>query len=637
MDAKSERAEKKRIWQKDCNASFSNIGNFVIFFGLPFILYLMTLSPGISEGDSPELIGVSHSLGIAHVGYPLFALLGKTFSVLLPLGSIAYRVNLLSASCGALSLWLLSLLAGRLFPDLGRLILVLLFGTLYLWEQAVIAEVYTLNVLVSTLFISSFLFFDKQMNLRMYGTSFFLLGLSFSSHHSAIFLLVPFLVYRGGDYLRRDGSLLRRLLWGMFFFVTGTSVFLYVPIRAGQQVLWNWNYADNFHGFFELMTGNSFRETVTFSLDWGELLLRLHDYFFYLVSGPAFFWGPLFIMGFFILYRHQKQFCYFYLSLALVELIYCLFINVAPLDVTPFGLLTLLFSLLFVSAALQAVRDMSERFLHQKAELLYTIILLVILGINGKSEFLEVSRFSDTIAADFAWNIEASVSLADVVVCERDEIFPLFYRQTVEHGFSNNELLHVLLFPRPPQWYARHLQDLYGKSFFFNKFDFTHSRTWQEALFHASRTESCPIVTTFYDISRPPLVVELQAQGFLYRLHGSEFSNEFQHVFLWSHYRFPESIHYRPSLLLEKFVAILLWKARKMFFLSPVEAEKFWLQALELDPKNETVLYELMQLAQHVNQESKVKFFRQKLLHYFPEKLYYQQFPPGQPIKTLDR
>lgn len=60
-----------------------------------YILYVRTLAPTVTSEDSGELITAAYTLGIAHPpGYPLWCILGKLFS-LIPLGNVAWRVNLL--------------------------------------------------------------------------------------------------------------------------------------------------------------------------------------------------------------------------------------------------------------------------------------------------------------------------------------------------------------------------------------------------------------------------------------------------------------------------------------------------------------------------------------------------------------
>ncbi len=68
-----------------------------------FLLYVSTMAPSVAPGDSAEFQFVPYILGIAHPpGYALYILLGKLFT-LLPLGSVAYRMNLFTALCGALA------------------------------------------------------------------------------------------------------------------------------------------------------------------------------------------------------------------------------------------------------------------------------------------------------------------------------------------------------------------------------------------------------------------------------------------------------------------------------------------------------------------------------------------------------
>ncbi|MDO8674171.1 MAG: DUF2723 domain-containing protein [Dehalococcoidia bacterium] len=66
-------------------------------------LYWATLAPGVTGGDSAEFQFIPYILGIAHyTGYPLYTLVGKVWSFL-PFGTVAYRMNLLSAVLGAIA------------------------------------------------------------------------------------------------------------------------------------------------------------------------------------------------------------------------------------------------------------------------------------------------------------------------------------------------------------------------------------------------------------------------------------------------------------------------------------------------------------------------------------------------------
>ena len=66
-------------------------------------LYLKTLVPTLYWGDSGEFATTSYFLGIPHQpGYPLYNLLGKLFTYL-PVGNVAFRMNIISALFAALT------------------------------------------------------------------------------------------------------------------------------------------------------------------------------------------------------------------------------------------------------------------------------------------------------------------------------------------------------------------------------------------------------------------------------------------------------------------------------------------------------------------------------------------------------
>ncbi len=73
-------------------------------------IYLATLAPSVTFWDAGEFIAAAHGLGIPHPpGTPLFVLLAHVWGLLMPVGEYAFRLNLLSAVCGAIaaSCWFL--------------------------------------------------------------------------------------------------------------------------------------------------------------------------------------------------------------------------------------------------------------------------------------------------------------------------------------------------------------------------------------------------------------------------------------------------------------------------------------------------------------------------------------------------
>ncbi len=125
-------------------------------------VYNATLTPSLSYAspDGNELATVPYILGLAHsTGYPLYTWLGKLFTFI-PVGDVAHRVNLMSATLGAAGAALLYIILRFLTSDLERrtssylasAFAALLFGfSRTFWSQTTIAEVYAPNVFMVTL------------------------------------------------------------------------------------------------------------------------------------------------------------------------------------------------------------------------------------------------------------------------------------------------------------------------------------------------------------------------------------------------------------------------------------------------------------------------------------------------------
>jgi len=121
-------------------------------------LYVRTAAPTVLTADSGEFQFVPYIAGIAHpTGYPLYTMLGWLWSHALPLGDVAYRMNLFSALWAALAVALLYLtsvlflrLASPNIPQGGLYVSALVAAATLavsqtFWSQAVIAEVYSLH------------------------------------------------------------------------------------------------------------------------------------------------------------------------------------------------------------------------------------------------------------------------------------------------------------------------------------------------------------------------------------------------------------------------------------------------------------------------------------------------------------
>src|SRR5881396_2294146 len=86
----------------------------VLLFLLFLALYVRTSAPSVLSGDSAEFQMAAPLLGVPHpTTYPLYILLGKLATLIIPLGDLAYRVTLVSSVAAAGAVALFFLLARR--------------------------------------------------------------------------------------------------------------------------------------------------------------------------------------------------------------------------------------------------------------------------------------------------------------------------------------------------------------------------------------------------------------------------------------------------------------------------------------------------------------------------------------------
>ena len=84
------------------------LGVGVLSGALALALYLGTLAPTVTFADAGELAAAAYTLDVAHPpGFPLYLLLGKLFTLLVPWGRVVQRLNAFSALCAAATVGLL--------------------------------------------------------------------------------------------------------------------------------------------------------------------------------------------------------------------------------------------------------------------------------------------------------------------------------------------------------------------------------------------------------------------------------------------------------------------------------------------------------------------------------------------------
>lgn len=278
----------------------------VLAFGLPFLIYLLTLAPTIYNLDSAELSTAAATGGIVRAtGYPLYLLLGRLWSVI-PVGDVGYRLNLLSAVCGALTIFLswhiLARLKVNVWARAGAL--GLLATAPYFWALSLIAEVYTLHTVLMAAVILLMLRWYERPSVWGLGAAVFLLALSLGNHAATV-LLAPACLFLVLVRAPRLAFSPRTLVVGGLALVAGISIYLYLPF------LYTFDPAFNYAGVYDvtgkfipvdlttasglwwLISGKAFSGQM-FAYELGELWPEIHNFgvqlwvaFFAIGIGPG--------------------------------------------------------------------------------------------------------------------------------------------------------------------------------------------------------------------------------------------------------------------------------------------------------------------------------------------------------------
>ncbi len=228
---------------------------------MALVVYAATLMPGMAFDDWGEMQTVPHVLGVAHpTGYPTYILIAWLFE-LLPIGSVAWRANLLSAVCVAVALGTLTAIAQRVGVRWWLAVLAALAtgAIATVWSSAVVAEVNPLHLALMALLIHRSLVWADEQRVRDLALGGLIVGLGAGNHLLTLFVapfFVVFALWAGRHALReRPIWLLAPIAAG----AAGLAVYLYIPIAALGNPPLPYNHPVTLEGIRFLVTGEQFR------------------------------------------------------------------------------------------------------------------------------------------------------------------------------------------------------------------------------------------------------------------------------------------------------------------------------------------------------------------------------------------
>lgn len=230
------------------------------------IAYGRTIAPDLSwanEGaDGGDLIAAAYVRGVAHpTGYPLYLVIARLFQSI-PVGTLAFRTNLLSAACAIAACMIIFHLVRALLgvnENILALIAALNYGfSPLLWSQAVITEVYSLQALLVTLFL--YLLLPPRRHRPF--LSGLIIGLAVSNHLTAL-LLLPLLLFE--HRVKVTGlSLSKSVLYNAAGFFVGASLYLLLPLWSRANPPVNWEYPVTWQAFINLVSAKIYHTYFLF-------------------------------------------------------------------------------------------------------------------------------------------------------------------------------------------------------------------------------------------------------------------------------------------------------------------------------------------------------------------------------------
>lgn len=431
-------------------------------------LYLLTLGRTVGQADTFEFQVVAPQLGIAHpTGYPLYLLLGKLWTLLIPIGSVAWRLNVGTAMYGVTAAVLVYGVMARLVNlESGRVEaerletahcslptpLIGLFTALVLatrptfWGQTVEAEVYTLHLLIvaAALYLMVSAITTDKINIDrkghgflartfipspfiLYPSSFIipLIGLGLTNHLTTVFLIPPALLI---FWWQR-----RQLPWTARWLAQMALAGL-LPLLLYAYLPWRWwvvnGEAMGWGRFVDWVVAGRFRGAL-------QLTAFLQDSTRYEIVGRLFHqeWGTVGLVAaafglIFLVYYHPRAALLTFITW-LGFTLYCLNYHVPDLAV--FLLPAHLIIALWIGFALTILAQTPPLANSQTRPLAVLTLCFIFLFTQLPPIYRAVDRSSDDGLITWGeYVLNLPIAAGGMILADSEKIAPLYYLQQAE-------------------------------------------------------------------------------------------------------------------------------------------------------------------------------------------------------------
>jgi len=446
-----------------------------------FMLYVLTLSPGVEGGDPGEFQFVPYILGIPHqTGYPLYVLLGKLWSSL-PLGSVAYRMNLFSALFGAFTVCLIYFLLRLLFVSPWAAIFAALSLGLsrLFWLWATMAGVRTMNAFFFALILWTAFNWQKRSSIKWFYLLVFIFGLSLTHHRTAMLALPALFLF----VLWVDCAILRSprvIFTAMASALAPLLLYLYVFVRGMLDPPFSALPLEGLRSLIDLViAGGTLRSLHP--LDWSAALPDLSGALAREFTSIGALLGAL--GGLIFFKRERKSFLFSFL------IIFSLLIFTFSYDIgegqVQWGYLILIYVpfAVWIGIGVDGLMGLVEKWARGREVCAVALVAMaLVLAKQGHQSYREIDRLRHAPLDLYRQNLRgeqagrfaaSSLSLVEpgaVILSDWEQATPLLYYQLVErkrpdlivHYPLDNWREWLARTPRQPIYITRHFPPLLG-------------------------------------------------------------------------------------------------------------------------------------------------------------------------------
>ncbi len=275
---------------------------------IPFVVYILTLEEKLVGGDtSSYAFQLPQMMILPPTGYPVFSIIGKLFSII-PIGELAYRLNMISAVFGSLTILFLFLAINNITKNIFASFtagLCFAFSFPY-WHVSNRLEFDTLNSFIIAVVLFAISRYNDNPTVKNLYFSSFALGLMLTNHPIAFFIMPAFLILLiliKPAIFRRAKTLINCIV----LFTVPVLSYSYVYIRSVQ----GFGPADTFIRLIYYITGRN-TEGEVFGGSFGdknlkEIFLTILDYLKIIYNAYGIILIIICFTGFiFLLYKNWK-------------------------------------------------------------------------------------------------------------------------------------------------------------------------------------------------------------------------------------------------------------------------------------------------------------------------------------------